>query len=163
LAGFPAAASAQVPPAAAPRATCSSPDHRAFDFWVGDWNVTVGGNLAGTNRITLEEDGCILHEHWIGQGGGTGQSFNFYDRRTREWNQVWIDNAGGVLRFTGRFVDGTLRFRSVMPGPNGTTVEHRLLFTPNADGSVRQLWETSSDGGTTWSVSFDGLYRKKPA
>ena len=27
------------------------------------------------------------------------------------------------------------------------------------DGSVRQLWEASQDGGATWSVLFDGLYQ----
>jgi len=162
LLAFPPDANAQTPPPAA-RPTCNTPDHRAFDFWVGDWNVTVGGNQAGTNRITLEESGCILHEHWVGQGGSTGQSFNFFDRRTGEWNQVWVDNSGGVLRFTGKFIAGTLHYRSIVPGPNGTTVEHRLLFTPNPDGSVRQLWETTSDGGATWTVAFDGLYRKKTA
>jgi hypothetical protein len=34
--------------------------------------------------------------------------------------------------------------------------------TPNADGSVRQLWETSRDG-QTWSVLFDGLYTRAAA
>jgi hypothetical protein len=23
---------------------------------------------------------------------------------------------------------------------------------------VRQLWESSSDGGRTWTVAFDGIY-----
>ncbi|MDZ4675599.1 MAG: hypothetical protein SGI84_14185, partial [Gemmatimonadota bacterium] len=142
--------------------TCNTPDHRAFDFWVGDWNVTMGGNQAGTNRITLEEGGCILHEHWVGALGGSGQSMNFFDRSTGEWNQVWVDRGGGVIRLTGTFVDGTLRYRSVVRRPDGGTVEHRLLFTPNPDGSVRQLWETTTDGGKHWAVSFDGLYTKKP-
>jgi hypothetical protein len=25
---------------------------------------------------------------------------------------------------------------------------------------VRQLWEMSTDGGTTWNVEFDGLYTR---
>ena len=28
-----------------------------------------------------------------------------------------------------------------------------------SDGTVRQLWELSGDGGLTWQVLFDGLYR----
>ena len=28
-----------------------------------------------------------------------------------------------------------------------------------ADGTVRQHWETSGDGGATWATAFDGLYR----
>jgi len=26
---------------------------------------------------------------------------------------------------------------------------------------VRQMWETSSDGGATWKTAFDGYYTKK--
>jgi len=36
----------------------------------------------------------------------------------------------------------------------------RLTFTPNKDGSVRQYWEQTSDNGRTWSVAFDGAYRR---
>ncbi len=32
-----------------------------------------------------------------------------------------------------------------------------ITWTPNADGSVRQHWETSEDG-KTWKTAFDGLY-----
>jgi hypothetical protein len=45
--------------------------------------------------------------------------------------------------------------------PDGSTLLHHLSFHANADGTVRQLWETSSDGGSTWTTSFDGLYRRK--
>ena len=45
---------------------CDKPEFRQFDFWVGDWDVTVGGHQAGTNQVTLEEDGCVIHEHWKG-------------------------------------------------------------------------------------------------
>lgn len=161
LVATPSIVTGQTPTPPAPPLDCNTPDHRAFDFWIGDWNVTVGGNQAGTNRITREEGGCILHEHWIGAGGGTGQSFNFFDRRTREWNQVWVDNRGGVLRFRGVFEGGTLHYKSSVPTAAGGTVEHRLLFTPNPDGTVRQLWESSSDGGKSWTVAFDGLYTRK--
>ena len=32
----------------------------------------------------------------------------------------------------------------------------------NADGTVRQHWEQSKDGGKSWTTAFDGLYKKKP-
>jgi hypothetical protein len=31
---------------------------------------------------------------------------------------------------------------------------------PGKDGSVRQLWESSADGGRTWTTVFDGLCRR---
>ncbi len=42
-------------------------------------------------------------------------------------------------------------------------VRHRISWTPGEDGSVRQLWEASKDGGATWNVLFDGLYVRKAA
>jgi hypothetical protein len=36
----------------------------------------------------------------------------------------------------------------------------KITWTPNSDGSVRQLWESSTDHGKTWNIAFDGLYKK---
>jgi hypothetical protein len=35
----------------------------------------------------------------------------------------------------------------------------RITWTPNADGTVRQLWE-SADAKGQWTVAFDGKYIK---
>ena len=37
----------------------------------------------------------------------------------------------------------------------------RTTWTPNPDGSVRQHWESSTDGGETWTTVFDGVYTRK--
>jgi hypothetical protein len=147
--------------AAAAPPKCDAAEHRQFDFWVGDWNVTTAGHQAGTNLITLEESGCVVHEHWTGAKGLTGQSFNFWDRLDRQWHQVWVDSAGNTLDLAGVFADGTLTFYGQKRQADGTTLKHRLSFHANADGTVRQLWETSTDAGKTWTVAFDGLYKKK--
>jgi hypothetical protein len=144
---------------AAPK--CDTPEFRQFDFWVGDWSVTTGGEPAGTNLVTREEDGCVIHEHWKGAKGGTGQSFNFYDRADGKWHQMWVSNSGGVLFLTGTYENGTLTLRGTRDEPGGQHLLHRLSFRANPDRTVRQLWEASSDGGTTWTVAFDGLYRRK--
>jgi hypothetical protein len=151
--------SAQNQPAA-PR--CDTPEFRQFDFWVGDWDVTAGGKPAGTNRVTLEESGCVVHEHWTGTGGSTGQSLNFYTRAAKQWRQVWIDNSGNPLDLWGTYHDGKLTLAGKTETQNGTVLQ-RIIFFNNPDGTVRQLWESSADGGKTWSVSFDGLYRKRKA
>ena len=36
-----------------------------------------------------------------------------------------------------------------------------MTWTPLAEGGLRQVWETSTDGGTTWALGFDGTYSKK--
>jgi hypothetical protein len=139
---------------------CPGPEFHQFDFWVGQWDVTVQGKPAGSNTITQEEQGCLIHEHWTGAKGGTGQSFNFFDQSTKQWNQVWVDNSASSLRLAGTFADNQMRMTGVAPGPDGKPQQQRLTFFKNADGTVRQLWETSSDG-TSWQVAFDGLYRRK--
>ncbi len=143
---------------AAPK--CDTPDHRAFDFWVGDWDVTEKGKPAGTNRVTLEESGCVIHEHWIGTSGSTGQSFNFFDRQIGRWRQVWIDNGGNPLDLSGGYQDRRMTLAGVTAAPTGP-IRQKITFTNNPDATVRQLWESSTDDGRTWSVAFDGLYRKK--
>jgi len=151
--------SAQTAAPAAPK--CDAPEYRQLDFWVGNWDVTMRGQPAGANRITLEESGCLVHEHWTGTRGGTGQSFNFFNRDDGAWHQVWVSSSGSVLNLTGHYADGTLTYLGESRRPDGTLLRHRLSFHANSDGSVRQLWETSSDSGATWAVSFDGHYTKR--
>jgi hypothetical protein len=154
----PAALGAQQRPA-----PCTAGEHRQFDFWIGDWTVTdsAGTKTMGSNRITSEESGCLVHEHWTGAGGGTGQSFNFYNVARKQWEQVWVASvAGGNLHIIGTFDGTAMVLAGERPGPNGATVMNRIRWAPQADGRVRQTWESSNDGGATWTVSFDGWYRK---
>jgi len=143
-----------------PRPDCSAAEHRQFDFWAGEWEVTANGQRAGSNVITVRQNGCLLHESWTGAGGSNGESLNFYDRTTKTWNQVWVDTNGLVLRLSGGFADDRMTMSGETRGPNGAT-RQRITWFRNADGTVRQLWESSRDGGTTWTTAFDGLYRKK--
>jgi hypothetical protein len=147
-------AASQTPP------RCDGPQYRQLDFWVGDCTVTSGGKPAGTNQVTQEESGCLVHEHWTGAGGGTGQSFNFYDRTDGRWHQVWVSSTGNALFLSGQYADGKLVYAGVAPGPNGAPAQQRLTFFHNADGTVRQMWESSADG-KQWHTVFDGLYVRK--
>ena len=143
------------------RPTCDGEAFRQFDFWVGDWDVTVNGKPAGTNLVTLEEGRCVVHEHWKGAKGGTGQSFNFYDRQDGKWHQVWVANDGSTLFLTGGYENNVLTLAGTSKQEDGSTVLNRISFRNNPDHSVRQLWETSPDGGVTWTAVFDGLYKRR--
>ena len=147
---------AQAPP------NCSAAEHHQFDFWIGSWSVTdsAGATPFGTNQITSGEGGCLLHEHWSGSKGGSGQSFNFYDRVAGKWEQVWVASGGSVLRIRGGFDGKSMVMEGEANAPSGAKVINRIAWTPQSDGRVRQLWSTSSDGGKTWQVAFDGWYRK---
>jgi hypothetical protein len=157
-AGLGGAARAQAP-APAPPPDCSAPEFRQFDFWIGDWTVTAGGRQAGVNRIERVLDGCALAEHWTSASGVAGTSLNFYDRASGAWHQAWTDARGGALRLTGGLVDGRMVMRSEpQSGPDGASLVQRITWSRESGGRVRQLWESSTDGGRTWSVAFDGLY-----
>ena len=143
---------------------CTAPEHRQFDFWVGEWEVTDSGGttVIGANSVTREESGCLIHEHWRGGKGGTGQSFNFYDRQGRHWEQVWVASAGTVLHLTGGLSGKSMVLEGDVVSPQGQPVRNRIAWTPEPDGRVRQVWSTSADGGRTWQATFDGWYRKRP-
>lgn len=149
--------------AQAPPPACTAPDFRQFDFWVGEWNVTdsTGKTPYGTSSITREEGGCLIHEHWSGSNGSTGQSFNFYNSTRHDWTQVWVASSGGQLHLVGKFDGGAMGMEGTSTGPGGTPVLQRITWTPGPDGRVRQLWQQSVDGGRTWTVGFDGWYRRR--
>ena len=160
-----AADGAPAPPPTQPavRHPCpTDPEARRFDFWIGSWDVTVGGRPAGTNEVELLLEQCLLLENWRDVRGGLGKSFNFWDRGTRVWRQVWVADNGNVLDYTGAFRDGAMRFEGATIGPDGQRVLQRLTFFPVAADTVRQLFESSADGGRTWTPGFDGLYVRRP-
>ena len=163
---FPAVATAQDNEGndVAPAAPCSSEKHRQFDFWLGDWNVTSNGQAAGTNSIHLIHKGCALQENWqgAGEGGLSGTSFNMYDQANDKWHQTWVDSSGTLLELNGALVNDAMVLSGQRPARDGSGLSmHRITWTPNEDGSVRQYWEASQDDGHTWSVLFDGLYVRK--
>lgn len=139
---------------------CLAPEYRQFDFWVGDWDVfDPAGNRVGTNNITREYDGCVVQEHWEARGPQkqVGSSFNTYNPGTRQWHQTWVDSTGGFLLLDGAFADGRMVLSADMTNKRGR-LKHRITWTPQPDGRVRQFWETSADDGKTWKPSFDGMY-----
>ena len=140
------------------------PVNHDFDFWLGEWNVTTpDGKAAGTSRIESVSNGHGLLENWTGDpatGGGNGKSLNCYNVAKKQWQQLWVGSRGGVLELAGGLVEGKMTL-SGSHLVRGQTRWERITWTPNADGTVRQFWEQSHDGGKTWREVFDGLYQKK--
>ena len=156
-----AVANAQAPAPASPP-PCSAEENRQFDFWIGSWNVeNPKAEYVGTNEITAILSGCALEENWKGAKGLVGTSYNVYDPLAKKWHQTWIDSSGSLLLLDGGLVDGKMVLSGAQPDGSGGTVQHRITWTPLDPDQVRQFWESSTDGGKTWTVAFDGLYKRK--
>ncbi|MFZ6656975.1 hypothetical protein [Undibacterium sp. TJN19] len=141
-------------------APCDIPAMREFDFWLGEWQVhTPDGKLAGTNSISREYSGCVIHERYMTGRGYSGESLNIYDAPRKIWHQTWVDDTGTLLLLEGGLQGANMVLEGQNLAAEGHTVRHRISWMPNANGSVRQLWE-STDARGVWTVAFDGLYTK---
>jgi hypothetical protein len=141
---------------------CAGPEHRQFDFWIGEWDVTrPDGQPAGTNRITKTLDGCVLHESWKAAGSGhQGQSFSIR-ARDGKWHQTWVDNGGLLLELVGGLKDGRMVMSQKTKRPDGKKVLHEISWEKLESGQVKQHWRSTADDGKTWSDVFVGIYTKK--
>src|SRR5687767_15070611 len=83
-----------------PKPCATDTIYRQFDFWIGEWEVYGPKGKAGTSRIDLILDSCIILENWTSaRPGYAGKSFNTYNQTTKQWQQTWVDNSGGSTEY----------------------------------------------------------------
>jgi len=145
-----------------PQRPCSGPEHRQFDFWVGDWEVTQpDGTVAGANRIEVILGGCVLQESWRSANGkSVGHSFNLYSRDGK-WHQTWVDNGGLLLELVGGLEDGRMVMSQERTGPDSQKALHEISWTKLETGQVKQHWRITTDDRQTWKDVFVGIYTRK--
>ena len=140
--------------------------YAALDFWVGDWDVYVGEELVGSNRIEKILSGCAVMEHWRSAGGGEGKSL-FFVTGAGTWKQVWVTEwatrPGGVKEKMFQPLDtpNQVRFQGRISLPDGGSYLDRTTLTQLSSEEVRQVIETSSDEGRNWTAGFDAVYRRR--
>ena len=134
---------------------------------------STSGSATGRSRSPTERSpdttasrsssaGCALREEWTGASGTTGTSLNMYDAgRAQVAPDLGRRRGHGPpadRRVQGR-KDGA---RGREPGRQAERpAAQRITWTPLSGGRVRQLWDSSEDGGKTWKVEFDGTYATK--
>jgi len=160
------AATLLVPAAqSAPAVDCTDADHRALDFWLGDWDVydTASNARVAHSVISKDAGGCAVHERYdqdVGPGNARldyhGRSYSIFDPRDGKWQQFYVDGGGYPRLLTGGFADGAMTF--VGSRGNGRS---RMVLRAQPDGSVRQSGEFSADGGTMWKPGYDFTYRRR--
>ncbi len=153
----------------APKLPCSAPVYRQFDFWLGEWEA-FGKNeqKAGDSKISLILDSCIILEEWTSASVNkgiryAGKNFNTYNAATRQWQQTWVDNAGGSNEYLkGKFEDNKIIYTSSpFPFSKDTMAIRKMTFTNLNPDKLRQHGEISKDNGISWSTEYDLECRRK--
>lgn len=135
---------------------------RTLDFWVGDWDVYVGKDLAGRDNVERVLDGCAVTERWDGGAGDKGMSLFGYDARKDLWVQNWITNnsalPGGIkVKVLCAHAPGTTTFQGEIEGKSGAIYYDRTILTALPGGRVHQEIQVSRDG-VAWRTGFDAIY-----
>ena len=144
----------------------NDPQFHAFDFWIGEWDVqpTAGPRgPIGTGATSIVESqlgGCVVQENWMPNGKiAMGKSFNVLNKSTKLWEQYYVDTRGAITHYRGSFKDdGNLYFEADQAA---TGQKVRMTFFNQGPNQVRQLGQMSTDGGKTWTVTFDLTYVRK--
>lgn len=140
------------------------PEHRQFDFWVGEWEVKDNeGEIIGNSRIELTVGDCAILEHWNSTGSYSGKSLNYYNYQDQKWHQKWMGSGGNAIEFSGAYdaEAEAMKFTGGGVTPDGREINYKLTFYKLTPHHIRQHWERSLDGGSTWTTIFDGHYYRK--
>jgi len=150
---------------AAPTGACAA---SPLAFWLGRWDVYVGEQLDGHNFIESTLDGCAIVEHWDDVTGYKGLSLFYLEPHAQIWKQVWLTDHARVPGGTKEKIlihsgPDFVRFQGmVWPAPDRIVLDRTTLRKLD-DGRVSQVIERSSDGGNTWTVGYDAVYRRATA
>lgn len=156
VAGLPGSSATSAKPPA-----CVAPEYRQFDFWIGDWDAFDIDNprtVVAHTRVDRILDGCVLLEDYQGTNGSHGQSFSIYDASRKVWHQSWVTNGGHLLVIEGSLQAGAMVLSGADRQVDGKERLVRGVWKP-LSGGVRETALTSTDGGKTWNLWFDLIFR----
>ncbi|HTS37876.1 MAG TPA: nuclear transport factor 2 family protein [Candidatus Solibacter sp.] len=141
--------------------SCSAPEYRQFDFWIGNWDafeIEKPDYAVAHNRVERILDGCALLEDYQAPDGSHGESFSIYDASRKLWHQSWVTNKGVLLAIEGNLEGDALILSGTDRADDGKERLVRGTWKRVAEG-VRETAVRSTDGGRTWTPWFDLIFR----
>jgi hypothetical protein len=157
------------PPPAPPKTDCRDADHRALDFWIGDWDVYATGSDYPVAHSKIEKIvGCAISETFDQSTGPNGKPLDYHGRSISayvpggstgagSWRQYYVDSGGAAATLAGGISNGAM----VLLSRNGP-VTNRMTLKPGKNGEVSQRGEFSTDDGKTWTLAYDFSYAPRP-
>lgn len=145
-----------------PPPPCQGEEHRQFDFWIGEWELSWANGGKGHNTIAPLYGDCGVEERFesFQPNAWRGMSVSQYDARSGKWRQTWADSQGGFLSFEGGMEDGGMVLHGKGQQPDGTPVATRMRFVDITANSLRWLWERSTDGGESYALAWEIQYTR---
>jgi uncharacterized protein DUF1579 len=166
----PAAPAASAAPATKP---CTGPEFHQFDFWIGDWELTVRGRNSptsdqwgeakGQQHVESILSGCAIAEHFSADGPGTpwaGASYSSWQPQQSAWRQTWVDDSGGFLVFRGKLENGAMALYGEPRDVGGKQIQMRMVFRDITATSLRWEWQRSDDSWATEAPMITIDYRR---
>ncbi|WP_062059682.1 hypothetical protein [Aquimarina longa] len=139
----------------------SNDQYRAFDFWIGEWNVYKHNtdSIVGKSKIESIIDNKAIRETYHSTSSKyQGTSLNKYNPRTNQWEQFWVDNSGLTLHLQGNLKHRKMILQNEVVTKKGALL-NKIEWQKNTDDTVRQTWYQSTDKGKNWNIIFDGDYK----
>ena len=141
---------------------CSDDASQQLDFLIGDWELfNKSGDVIGENKVRLVFGTCTLEEDFKGKDGLKTHSIFSYDEKNKHWTQNWSDDFGNDLNFKGTFKNDKLTLKATS-AKAGKKVYHRIIYKKQANGTVSQVWQKSSNN-KDWKTTYSGTYKRKKA
>jgi hypothetical protein len=140
---------------------CDAPAYRQFDFFAGDWDaydVQAPDHVVARNIVKVILDGCVIHEDYRQNDGLHGESYSLYDAARKLWHQSWVTSRGDLLLLDGGMQGGRMVFKGVEKKAGKPDALVRAAWYRQGE-DVRETAERSLDGGKTWKIEFDILFK----
>jgi hypothetical protein len=133
---------------------------RQLDYWLGNWTMGSGEDRS-TSRVSLSLDKCVFVEHWENGKGHVAEKMFAYTPEENNWYGMFADNQGRVHVFLdGKITSDVAEFHGPSRRPKGENVLNRLKIIRLSTDKLEEVWEKSTDNGSTWTTAYRAQYAR---
>ena len=133
---------------------------RELDYWLGNWTMGSGADRS-VSKVSLSLDKCVFTEHWESGTGHVTEKMFAYSPEEKNWLGMFVDNTGRVHIFVdGKVSSDAAEFHGPSRGPNGEAVLNRLKIARISADKLEEVWEKSTDNGSSWSTAYRADYSR---